>query len=63
MALLTESPQSSPALVTSREPVGPRVAGAKGSAGDTALMDGVMIVGAAWLVLVLLSFSLRAHNI
>ena len=63
MALATEAPNPGPSLVTSREPVGPRVAGAKGSPGDQALMDGVAIVGLAWLILVLLSFSLRAHNI
>jgi hypothetical protein len=63
MALAQEAPKSGPVLTTSREPVGPRVAGAKGSAGDVALMDGVIIVGIAWLILVLLSFSLRAHNI
>ena len=63
MALANETPKTGPVLVTSREPVGPRVAGARGSNGDKALMDGVYIVGAAWLILVLLSFSLRAHNI
>ena len=63
MALATEAPRPGPSLVTAREPVGPRVAGAKGSPGDRALMDGVFIVGIAWLILVLLSFSLRAPNI
>lgn len=49
--------------VFSREPVGPKNAGSKGSLGDTALMDAIAIVVAAWVVLFLLAFSLRRHNI
>ena len=48
---------------TSNEPVGPKNAGAKGSVGDTALMDSVVIVGIAWAILFGLMFSLRRHNI
>lgn len=59
---IEESGTSRP-IVTSREPVGPKRAGAKGSLGDQALMDAVIIVGAAWLVLIALSFSLHRHNI
>lgn len=53
---------SSP-LVTSREPVGPVHAGDKGSLGDQALMDSLLIVGICWVLLFLLSFSLRGFNI
>jgi len=53
----------SPNLNVTRQPVGPSVPGAKGTAGDKALMDGVVIVGIAWAILFLLAFSLRAHNI
>ncbi len=35
----------------------------KGSIGDKALMDAVVIVAVAWLFLIFLSFSLRHHNI
>jgi hypothetical protein len=50
-------------IVTTREPVGPKNAGSKGSPGDVALMDAVTIVVLAWLVLFLLWFSLRRHNV
>lgn len=52
-----------PRLVTSREPVGPRAPGDKGSAGDRALMDGILIIGIAWAILFLLIWSLRSHNV
>lgn len=63
MGVEKESPRQSPTLVTSREPVGPRVAGDKGSPGDRAFMDAVLIVGIAWAVLFFLAWSLRSHNI
>lgn len=63
MAMATEDPKGGSNLVTSRTPVGPQVAGSKGSPGDMALMDGVAVVAVAWVVLALLSFSLRSHNI
>lgn len=50
-------------IVTTREPVGPKNAGSKGSPGDVALMDAVAIVLIAWVILFLLGFSLRRHNI
>lgn len=53
---------SSP-LVTSREPVGPKSAGDKGSLGDQALMDALLIVGIGWAILLFLVFSLRSFNI
>lgn len=53
----------SPRLATTREPVGPRVAGDKGSPGDRALMDAIIMVVVAWAVLFFLAWSLRSHNI
>jgi hypothetical protein len=50
-------------IQTTREPVGPKSAGSKGSPGDVALMDAVAIVLIAWVILFLLGFSLRRHNI
>lgn len=50
-------------IVTTREPVGPKNAGSKGSTGDVAVMDAVTIVVIAWVVLFLLWFSLRRHNV
>jgi len=35
----------------------------KGSIGDTALRDALMIVVAAWLILLFLAYSLRHHNV
>jgi len=54
---------SPPTLVTSREPKAPKRAGAPGTPGDQAVMDAVLLIGAAWFVLVLLGFSLRGFNI
>jgi hypothetical protein len=50
-------------LVTSREPVAPKSPGDKGTIGDTALKDGVMMIAGAWLLLIFLMFSLRSFNI
>lgn len=50
-------------IQTTREPVGPKNAASKGSIGDQALMDALMIVIAAWVILFVLTFSLRRHNV
>jgi len=63
MPMATEVPTGRPDLVTSREPVGPVLAGAKGTPGDRAFMDALAIVIAAWLVLFLIAFSLRKHTV
>jgi hypothetical protein len=63
MPMATEDPRVGRPIQTTREPVGPRNAGSKGSLGDTALMDAVAIVIIAWVVLFLLTFSLRRHNV
>ena len=52
-----------PTLVTSREPISHKRAGDKGSTGDQALMDALIMVGIAWALLFGLAFSLRSHNI
>jgi hypothetical protein len=63
MAMAKEDPSGRPNLTISREPVGPRTPGAKGTNGDRALMDGLIIVGVAWAFLFFFVFSLRAHNV
>ena len=64
MAIKEESPKGPPNLATSNEPVAPKSKGGKPSSiGDIAVMDAVILIGAAWLVLFLLAWSLRAHNI
>jgi hypothetical protein len=50
-------------LSVAREPVGPKNAASKGSVGDQALMDSLIIVGGAWILLFLIYFSVRTHNI
>ena len=35
----------------------------KGSIGDKALMDGIIIVVLAWVLLLFLGYSLRHHNV
>jgi hypothetical protein len=50
-------------LVTSREPVGPKAAGDKGTLGDQALMDALVFLGLGWATLLFLMFSLRSFNI
>jgi hypothetical protein len=35
----------------------------RGSLGDKALMDSIVIVAVAWLFLLFLAFSLRHHNV
>lgn len=57
-----EDRQSQPINMT-REPVGPKNAASKGSVGDVALMDSLIIVGVAWLVVFFFAFSLRRHNV
>jgi hypothetical protein len=63
MAMITEPERVGVPIQTTREPVGPVKSGDKGTPGDVAVMDAVMIVGAAWLILFLLAFSLRRHNV
>lgn len=63
MPMSTEDARVGNPLVTTREPVGPKTSGSKGSVGDVALMDAIAIVIGAWVLLFLLAFSLRHHNI
>jgi hypothetical protein len=63
MPMATEDERQGNPLVTAREPKGPKRASDKGSVGDVALMDALLIVGIAWAVLFLLAFSLRRHNV
>lgn len=55
--------ETPPTLTTSREPKGPTRPGDPGSVGDTALKDAILLIIAAWLVLLFLGFSLRGFNI
>lgn len=63
MPMATEDDRVGRSITTTREPVGPKNAGSKGSPGDVALMDAVAIVLIAWVIVFLLGFSLRRHNI
>jgi hypothetical protein len=61
--MATEGERVGQSIVMTREPVGPTKSGDKGTPGDMAVMDAVIIVGAAWLILFFLAFSLRRHNV
>ena len=63
MPMATEEDRVGKPITHTREPQGPKTAGGKGSVGDQALMDAVMLVAACWVFLILLSFSLRRHNV
>lgn len=61
--MVTENERVGSPIVTTREPVGPKRAGDKGSVGDTAVMDAVAIVCIAWAILLGLAWTLRKHNL
>lgn len=63
MPMAKDDAGGTPDLTTTRNPVGPSTPGAKGTAGDKALTDGLIIVGIAWAVLLFLVWSLRSFNI
>lgn len=63
MPMATEDARVGNPIVTTREPVGPKRAGDKGSVGDQALMDAVAIVLTAWVLVFAIAFSLRRHNV
>lgn len=63
MPMNTEDSRQGVPIQMTREPSGPKRAGDKGTPGDVALMDAVMLVGACWLFLFFLFFSLRRHNV
>ena len=63
MPFATEDDRQGRSIQTTREPVGPKNAGSKGSVGDVAVMDAIALVIVAWLVLFALAYSLRHHNI
>lgn len=62
MPMATES-EGRVDLMTSREPKGPKRAGDKGTMGDIAFKDALLVVVVAWLVLFFLAYTLRRNNI
>jgi hypothetical protein len=50
-------------LKTSNEPIGPIKAGDKGSIGDQAFKDSILIIGICWAIVGFAVFSLRRHSI
>ncbi len=63
MPMASEDSRVGSPIVMAREPVGPKNAGSKGTRGDQALMDAIIIVVTAWALLFFLGFSLRSHNV
>lgn len=61
--MVTEDSRIGGNLVTSNEPSGPIKAGDKGSIGDQAFKDAVLIVGICWAIVFFCVFSLRRHSI
>jgi hypothetical protein len=50
-------------LQTTREPQGPVKPGGKGSMGEQACNDALLMIGACWLLFFILVFSLRRHTV
>lgn len=63
MPMVTEDARQGVPIQMTREPVGPKNAASKGSVGDIAFRDALTVVIAAWVILFLLTFSLRRHNV
>lgn len=64
MPILEEAVGGPPNLATSREPVSPTKRNKDDrSVGSQALNDALIIVGVSWVVLLLLAYSLRSHNV
>jgi len=66
MPTATEQEKAPPLVGTKANPArepSKRPATGKGGIGDTAFMDSIIIVVAAWLVLLFLMYSLRNHNV
>lgn len=62
-SMVTEDARVGGPLKLSNEPKGPVKAGSKGSVGDQAFMDAVVIVAICWLIVFATMFSLRRHNV
>ncbi len=68
MPIFEDEGQNSPKLKgapgnPARDPKAKKRAGAKGSVGDQALMDSIILISIAWAILLLLFYSVRGHNI
>lgn len=66
MPMVTEAEKTADLVGTKANPAREprkRPANGRGSVGDQAFMDAVYIVAAAWLLLLLLWFSLKTHNV
>lgn len=71
MPILEDEGQTSPTLVGApgnrpRDPsatVQGRKKGGKGTVGDQALMDSIILIGISWVLLLLLFYSVRGHNV
>lgn len=63
MPMGTESERVGADLTVSREPKGPKRAGDKGTVGDMAVKDAIIIIAVCWLIVFSVWFSLRSHNV
>lgn len=60
--MMAEDERTGSPLVTSREPAGPKRVGAKGSVGDTAVMDAIYIIVGLWALIFFVYLSLNKYN-
>lgn len=63
MPTATEDSTGAPRLAQGRDPKWKPADSGKGSVGDRALTDGLIIVGIAWGIVFFLMLSLNAHNV
>lgn len=61
--MATESERVGNPIKMTNEPVGPKNAGSPGSPGDVALKDAIALIVICWLIVFILMFSLRRHNV
>jgi hypothetical protein len=61
--MVSEDDRIGGGLKTSNEPSGPLKAGDKGSIGDQAFKDAVLIVAICWVIVFATIFSLRRHSV
>lgn len=62
-SMVSEVENKTSPLTLKREPKAPKRAGDPGSIGDQALKDAITIILIGWVLLFLLAFSLRKHNV
>lgn len=63
MPMAVENERVGQPIKMTNEPVGPKSGASKGSPGDVALQDAIALIVVCWLIVFVLMFSLRRHNV